>query len=47
MSEEISVIEEFETEGADNKKGPRGKKGGGAPAPKKKAPGTGTELLIV
>ncbi len=42
MSEEISVIEEFETE-AGNKKGPRGKKGDGAP-PKKKAPGTGTEL---
>lgn len=46
MSEEISVIEEFEAEGGgDNKKGPRGKKGGGAPAPKKKAPGpAGTEL---
>jgi small subunit ribosomal protein S5 len=45
MSEEISVIEEFEAEGGDsNKKGPRGKKGGGAPPPKKKAPGTGTEL---
>lgn len=46
MSEEISVIEELETEGADNKKGPRGKKGAGkSEAPKKKAaPGTGTEL---
>ena len=44
MSEEISVIEELETEGGDNKKGPRGKKSGGAPAPKKKAAGTGTEL---
>ena len=44
MSEEISVIEEFETEGGDNKKSPRGKKGGSAPAPKKKAPGAGTEL---
>src|SRR6218665_1339616 len=44
MSEEISVIEELETEGGDNKKGPRGKKGQGAPAPKKKAPAAGTEL---
>ncbi len=47
MSEEISVIEELETEGADNKKGPRGKKGAPhAQAPKKKAPGAGagTEL---
>ena len=44
MSEEISVIEELETEGGDNKKSPRGKKGGGAPVPKKKAPGAGTEL---
>lgn len=44
MSEEISVIEELETEGGDNKRGPRGKKGQGAPAPKKKAPAAGTEL---
>lgn len=44
MSEEISVIEELETEGGDNKKGPRGKRGQGAPAPKKKAPAAGTEL---
>jgi small subunit ribosomal protein S5 len=44
MSEEISVIEELETEGGDNKKSPRGKRGQGAPAPKKKAPGAGTEL---
>lgn len=45
MSEEISVIEELETEGGNNKKGPRGKKGDGAGAPKKKAPGpAGTEL---
>ncbi len=43
MSEEISVIEEFESEATD-KKGPRGKKGPGGPPPKKKAPGTGTEL---
>lgn len=42
MSEEISVIEEFEGEAGDNKKGPRGKKG--APAPKKKAPAQGGEL---
>lgn len=41
MSEEISVIEEFEGEATD-KKGPRGKKG--APAPKKKAPAAGGEL---
>lgn len=41
MSEEISVIEEFDGEAGD-KKGPRGKKG--APAPKKKAPATGGEL---
>jgi small subunit ribosomal protein S5 len=44
MSEEISVIEEFEAEGGEGKKGPRGKKGAGAPAPKKKAPAAGTEL---
>lgn len=43
MSEEISVIEEFESEASD-KKGPRGKKGAGGPPPKKKAPATGTEL---
>ncbi len=41
MSEEISVIEEFDGEATD-KKGPRGKKG--APAPKKKAPAAGGEL---
>jgi len=41
MSEEISVIEEFDGE-ATEKKGPRGKKG--APAPKKKAPAAGGEL---
>jgi small subunit ribosomal protein S5 len=41
MSEEISVIEEFEGEAGD-KKGPRGKRG--APAPKKKAPAAGGEL---
>jgi small subunit ribosomal protein S5 len=41
MSEEISVIEEFESEAGDNKKGPRRK---GPPAPKKKAPAQGGEL---
>ena len=41
MSEEISVIEEFESEAADNKKGPRRK---GPPPPKKKAPAQGGEL---
>lgn len=41
MSEEISVIEEFDGE-ATERKGPRGKKG--APAPKKKAPAAGGEL---
>jgi len=41
MSEEISVIEEFESEAGDNKKGQRKK---GAPAPKKKAPVQGGEL---
>ena len=41
MSEEISVIEEFESEAGDNKKGQRRK---GAPAPKKKAPAQGGEL---
>jgi small subunit ribosomal protein S5 len=41
MSEEISVIEEFESEAGDNKKGQRRK---GAPAPKKKAPTQGGEL---
>lgn len=40
MSEEISVIEEFETEAGDKKGGKRK----GAPAPKKKAPAQGTEL---
>lgn len=41
MSEEISVIEEFESEAGDNKKGPRKK---GPPPPKKKAPTQGGEL---
>lgn len=41
MSEEISVIEEFESDAGDNKKGPRRK---GPPAPKKKAPTQGGEL---
>ena len=41
MSEEISVIEEFESEAGDNKKGPKRK---GPPAPKKKAPVQGGEL---
>ncbi len=41
MSEEISVIEEFESEAADAKKGPRRK---GPPPPKKKAPAQGGEL---
>ena len=40
MSEEISVIEEFESEAGDKKGG----KKKGAPAPKKKAPAQGTEL---
>jgi small subunit ribosomal protein S5 len=40
MSEEISVIEEFESEAGDKKGGKRK----GAPAPKKKAPAQGTEL---
>jgi small subunit ribosomal protein S5 len=40
MSEEISVIEEFESEAGDKKGGKRK----GAPAPKKKAPTQGTEL---
>lgn len=41
MSEEISVIEEFESDAGDNKKGPKRK---GQPAPKKKAPAQGGEL---
>jgi len=41
MSEEISVIEEFESDAGDNKKGPKRK---GPPAPKKKAPTQGGEL---
>ncbi len=40
MSEEISVIEEFESEAGDKKGGKRK----GAPAPKKKAPAQGGEL---
>lgn len=44
MSEEISVIEELETEGGDNKKGPRKGKAASHQAPKKKAPAAGTEL---
>jgi small subunit ribosomal protein S5 len=41
MSEEISVIEEFESGASDGKKGNRKK---GQPAPKKKAPVQGGEL---
>ncbi len=41
MSEEISVIEEFESDAGDSKKGPKRK---GQPAPKKKAPAQGGEL---
>ena len=41
MSEEISVIEEFEAESGEGKKGPKRK---GPPAPKKKAPTQGGEL---
>ncbi|MFA6237072.1 MAG: 30S ribosomal protein S5 [Bacteriovorax sp.] len=41
MSEEISVIEEFEAEAGDSKKGPRKK---GPPPPRKKAPAQGGEL---
>ena len=41
MSEEISVIEEFESDAGDAKKGPRRK---GPPPPKKKAPTQGGEL---
>lgn len=41
MSEEISVIEEFESDAGDNKKGPKRKS---QPAPKKKAPAQGGEL---
>ncbi|MBP9681663.1 MAG: 30S ribosomal protein S5 [Bacteriovorax sp.] len=41
MSEEISVIEEFESEATGDKKGGKRR---GPPAPKKKAPAQGTEL---
>ncbi|MDO9182170.1 MAG: 30S ribosomal protein S5 [Bacteriovorax sp.] len=41
MSEEISVIEEFESDAGDTKKNPRRK---GPPPPKKKAPAQGGEL---
>jgi small subunit ribosomal protein S5 len=41
MSEEISVIEEFESDAGDSKKSPKRKS---QPAPKKKAPAQGGEL---
>lgn len=44
MSEEISVIEELETDSGENKKASRGKKGAPASFAKKKTPLTGNEL---